>query len=138
MTDRVPIVRAIIYNDGDILVLQNAEDDENPEARGTWEHPGGTIEEHDDHERAALHREIREETGLDVEIEEKLPRIAVEEDGAVADCQLYLARADSCTVELSDEHQAYQWIAPRAFQDVDWLNYAGYTIPVLERLEDYF
>lgn len=133
---RIPIVRAIVHHDGAILVLQNAATDDNPEARGKWEHPGGTIEQHDDHERAALRREITEETGLDTDIEEKLPRIAVEEGGKIADCQYYLARADSRDVTLSEEHQDYRWIRPDAFKDMDWLNYAGFTIPILERLQD--
>lgn len=137
MKEVIPIARAIIYNDGDILVVQNADDDENPDARGTWEHVGGRVEEHDDDERAALHREIEEETGLDVEIEEKLPRIAVEEEGTVADCQLYLAHATSRDIILSEEHQDYRWIRPEEFEDMNWLNYAGYTIPVLRKLADY-
>lgn len=136
MTETVPIARAIVYNEDKILVLQNAEDDENPDARGTWEHPGGRVEDHDDHEKAAVQREVREETGIDIEIEEKLPRIAVEECGMVADCQLYLARSSSRNVTLSEEHRDYRWIKPEEFKDMDWLNVAGYTIPVLERIQD--
>lgn len=134
MVKRIPIVRAIVYNDGDVLVLQNAAEDDNPQARGTWEHPGGTVEAHDNSEKAALQREIREETGLDVDIEKRLPRIAVEEHGTVADCQLYLAHACSRDVELSEEHQDYRWIPPEQFKEMDWLNYAGYTIPVLRQI----
>lgn len=130
----VDIVRAIVHNEGDVLVLQNSEDDPSPYARGKWELPGGWVEHHDDHDRAAVKREIREETGLDVNIEEKLERIIVDEDGDESDAQLFLAAADSRDVTLSDEHQAYRWIIPEEYRSLDWLHYAGYAIPVVERV----
>lgn len=136
MTERLAIVRGIVHNDGDVLILQNTDGDDTPVARGKWEIPGGYVEEHDDHETAALKREIEEETGLDVTVERELPRVAVEEDGVVADCQYYLARAADRAVTLSDEHQDYAWIAPEDTDEFDWLHYAKYALIVLEQVAD--
>lgn len=134
MTTTVPIARAIVYNDGNVLVLQNADTDPNEDARGKWEMPGGIVENHDEQETVS--RELKEETGLDAVIEKKLERIAVEdpETGEVSDCQYYLVHVDSREVTLSEEHQDYRWIKPGEFKDMNWLNYAGYTIPLLQKL----
>ncbi|MFB6166883.1 MAG: NUDIX domain-containing protein, partial [Candidatus Nanohaloarchaea archaeon] len=136
MPEQADIARAIVLNRGEVLILQNSEEDEKGYARGRWESPGGFVEEHDEHEREALHREIQEETGLDVEVERKLERIAVTIDGDTSDCQYYLARSGSRDVELSDEHQDHRWIDPGEARSVDWYYYSTYMIPVLERLEE--
>ncbi|MDY6769768.1 MAG: NUDIX hydrolase [Candidatus Nanohaloarchaea archaeon] len=134
MPEHADIARAIVVNDGEVLILQNVEDDPSEHARGRWEAPGGFVEAHDDHEEAAVAREVAEETGLDVEVVRPLERIAVTLDGDTSDCQYYLARADSRDVELSDEHRAARWIRPGEARDIDWYYYSTYMIPVLERL----
>ncbi|MDY6773988.1 MAG: NUDIX hydrolase, partial [Candidatus Nanohaloarchaea archaeon] len=96
---------------------------------------GGFVEEHDEQEDGAVMREVEEETGLEIEVEGKLERIAVTIDGDTSDCQYYLARASSRDVELSEEHQGYRWIEPGEAREVDWYYYSTYMIPVLERLE---
>ncbi len=136
MVETVPIARAVVHHDGAVLVLQNADDDATPSARGRWEIPGGVVEAHDDHERAAVIREIREETGLAVEIERALERVSVDDGETVADCQYYLARADGRDVALSGEHTDFRWVSPEAFRDLDLVPYAKYSIPVVERVAD--
>ncbi|MFB6295039.1 MAG: NUDIX domain-containing protein [Candidatus Nanohaloarchaea archaeon] len=133
MPEEADIARAVVVNDGEILILQNADDDPSEHARGKWEAPGGFIEDHDDHEQAAVEREVYEETGLDVDVVETLERIAVTIDGDTSDCQYYLAEAGSRDVELSAEHQDHRWIDPGEARDIDWYYYSTYMIPVLER-----
>lgn len=130
------IARAIVHNGGKVLVLQNSVDDEKAYAREKWELPGGWVEAHDDHERAAVRREVREETGLAVTVEEALERVRVQRGGRAADCQYYLARAGTRDVTLSVEHQDARWVVPTKFKDMDWLYYAGFSIPVLHRVKD--
>ncbi len=58
---------------GNVLLAQRT-DDEIPDANGKWEFPGGKIEFGED-PVAAVIRETKEETGLDVEVEYLLPHV---------------------------------------------------------------
>lgn len=134
MPEHATIARAIVMNDGKVLILQNAEDDPKEYARGKWESPGGFIEEHDGHRKDAVKREVKEETSIDVEVVEKLESISVTIDGDTSTAHYYLCHSDSQEIELSDEHQNYRWIEPGEARGVDWYYYSSYMIPVLERL----
>jgi 8-oxo-dGTP diphosphatase len=58
----VPAVGAVVVDaDGRLLLVQRA----NEPGKGRWSLPGGRVEAGED-DRAALRREMREETGLDV------------------------------------------------------------------------
>jgi len=57
-------VKAILIHDGAVLLLRNE--------RGEWDLPGGRPDPGEDH-RAALTREVREETGLKVEVGAAIP-----------------------------------------------------------------
>jgi 8-oxo-dGTP diphosphatase len=52
-------VKGVVIRDGCVLLLANE--------RGEWDLPGGRPDHGEDH-RAALRREVREETGLEVEV----------------------------------------------------------------------
>jgi 8-oxo-dGTP pyrophosphatase MutT (NUDIX family) len=52
-------VKGVVIHDGCVLLLLNE--------RGEWDLPGGRPDAGEDH-RAALRREVREETGLEVEV----------------------------------------------------------------------
>jgi len=52
-------VKGVVIHDGLVLLLLNK--------RGEWDLPGGRPDAGEDH-RAALRREVREETGLEVEV----------------------------------------------------------------------
>ena len=59
MNDHPLSVKGVLIHDGRVLLLLNE--------RGEWDLPGGRPDPGEDH-RAALKREVREETGLDVEV----------------------------------------------------------------------
>src|SRR5476649_1047931 len=52
-------IKGVLIHEGRVLLLLNE--------RGEWDLPGGRPEAGEDH-RTALKREVREETGLDVEV----------------------------------------------------------------------
>lgn len=97
-------VKAIVLHQGRVLLLVNERDE--------WDLPGGRPEASEDH-RAALAREVREETGLSVEI------------GALLDEHLFEVLPQrfvriltfGCTltgnadVTLSDEHLGASWVS---------------------------
>jgi 8-oxo-dGTP diphosphatase len=97
-------VKAVLIEDGRVLLLLNE--------RGEWDLPGGRPEPGEDH-RAALVREVREESGLDAEVGglidehlfEVLPQRVVRI--AVYACTL-VGAGDS--VVLSHEHVQTRWV----------------------------
>jgi ADP-ribose pyrophosphatase YjhB (NUDIX family) len=60
---RVPCAGAVVVHDGRLLLVRRANDP----GRGLWSVPGGRVEAGESPE-AACAREVREETGLDVEV----------------------------------------------------------------------
>lgn len=67
---RVPCVGAVVVHDGRLLVVRRGHDP----GRGSWSVPGGRVEPGESPD-AACAREVREETGLDVEVGGLLGRV---------------------------------------------------------------
>lgn len=111
-------VKGVVLHEGRVLLLANE--------RGEWDLPGGRPDAGEDH-RATLVREVREETGLTVDIGalldehlfEVLPRRFVRI--VSFDCRL-IGDAD---VTLSDEHSGAHWIPV----DMLALSVAGRRLP---------
>ena len=97
-------VKAVVLHRGRVLLLVNERDE--------WDLPGGRPEAGEDH-RTALAREVREETGLSIEI------------GTLIDDHLFevlpqrfvrilafgCALTGSADVVLSDEHLGMSWVS---------------------------
>ena len=86
--------------------------------RGRWELPGGKVDA-DESRDDALARELHEELGIRVRVDEWLePTVAIGEG------QLHLAVA---LVTITDgepvpvEHDAVRWLSGAELEDVDWL-----------------
>jgi len=119
MPDHPLSVKGVVIRDGRVLLLLNE--------RGEWDLPGGRPDPGEDH-RTALTREVREETGLDVEVGrlldehmfEVLPQRFVR---IAAYACLLLGEGD---VVLSHEHREMRWLPLEELGET----IAGHGLPV--------
>lgn len=103
----VPIVKAAIFQDGKLLIVQRAKNEK--VAGGTWECPGGKVEFGEDLETALI-REVKEETGLNIDVKRILYASVYNSDPKRQFIILtYLSSCDHYTVTLSNEHMNFQW-----------------------------
>ena len=71
---QIIIAVGLVINEAGEILLGRRNQPENPQIHGKWEFPGGGIE-YGESPEDALVREMKEETGLDVEIVRLLPKI---------------------------------------------------------------
>ena len=97
---------------GKILLLKRAETEDY--LPGIWEDMGGRIKQFEEPEEA-LRREVREETGLEIEI---LKPLAVFHDyygERTAENEMllitYWCKTESDQVALSEEHSEHKWVS---------------------------
>lgn len=103
----VVVVKGVVLREGKILLVQRALDD--PIGPGTWECAGGKIEFGEELE-AALEREMREETGLEVTVGELLYASSMFYSSTRHVVFLtYLCSTGTTAVQLSNEHMDYRW-----------------------------
>ncbi len=105
-------VKAVIINDdNEILLLKRSKKSRNS---GKWDLPGGTLEKGELIEEA-LKREILEETGLEVEVDDILGTAEfVKEAKQFKDEKRglrFLAYCKDEEVKISDEHQKFRWFS---------------------------
>lgn len=89
------------------MILKRSEDEE--VGGGTWENGGGKIEFGEELETALI-REIKEDTGLDVNVERILYATTFKTSPARQIVLLtYLCTTDGNEISLSSEHMDYLW-----------------------------
>ncbi|KNY25475.1 NUDIX hydrolase [Pseudobacteroides cellulosolvens] len=103
----VVAVKGVIVNDGRVLIVKRASNDEI--GAGTWECVGGKIEFGEELETALI-REIKEEVGLNVTVEKLLYATTFKTSPTRQVVILtYLCRSEVTDVRLSVEHLEYLW-----------------------------
>jgi ADP-ribose pyrophosphatase YjhB (NUDIX family) len=108
----VPGVHAVIESDGRILLGRRAFD---PGA-GCWGLPGGFLEEGEAPDEG-LRREVREETGLDVELGELFGTWVQPHGERSVLCLLWYARVVGGVEEAADDVLELGWFAPDELPD---------------------
>lgn len=109
-------VSAVIFRDGKVLLVRRARSP----GRGFYSLPGGRVELGESL-HTALHREVREETGLEIEIvglagwREVLPSAS---GGGHYVIMSFAARWAGREPILNDEHDDFIWIEPENFGDL--------------------
>lgn len=111
MTDR-PLratvsLRGVLFGpQDDVLVVKRATD-------GGWELPGGRLGAQEDAPEG-VSREIKEETGLDVDIRRPVHAVSWRNDDDNGRFAVYYrCLASENDVSLSHEHTDYDWMSPR-------------------------
>ncbi len=101
-------VKSFIVKNNKLLILKRAKDDK--EQPSIWEIPGGRLEP-GEHPVSGLKRELKEETGLDIEV---LHPINVQhftrKDNQTITMLIFLCKALNDNIQLSHEHSAHDWI----------------------------
>ncbi len=94
-----------------ILLIQRSSDDHYP---NYWEFPRGGCQVKDKNSKICAVREIKEETGLDIEIVGYLGKYSYFKNQYIESlCKVYLCKMKDETqpVILSNEHKDYKWIS---------------------------
>ncbi|MBD3780789.1 MAG: (deoxy)nucleoside triphosphate pyrophosphohydrolase [Micrococcales bacterium] len=124
MTSPVLVVAAALVDDLDVPRALLAARRRSPVSlAGRWEFPGGKVEPGEEPE-AALHRELREELGVEVELGAEL---AGPDDGCwrLTDrytMRLWLARVAAGEPEPLVEHDELRWLPRGEWLTVPWLD----------------
>ena len=111
----IEVVAAIIYKDGGYFATQRGYG----EFESMWEFPGGKIEPGESRE-VALKREIQEELGADIAIENILYTTEYDYPSFHLTMHCYLCSIASGEIELR-EHKSARWLRPEELGSVEWL-----------------
>ena len=112
---KVEVVAAILHRDELYFTTQRGYG----EFEGMWEFPGGKIEPSESRE-VALKREIQEELGVDIAIENLLCTIEYDYSSFHLTMHCYLCSIASGEIELR-EHKSARWLRPEELGCVEWL-----------------
>lgn len=112
---KIEVVAAIIQSDGAYFATQRGYG----EFEGMWEFPGGKIE-FGESPKVALKREIQEELGVDITIEELLCTTEYDYPSFHLTMHCYLCSVASGDIELR-EHKSACWLTAETLDSVEWL-----------------
>ncbi len=125
---KIEVVAAIIKDQDKILATQRGYG----EFKGRWEFPGGKVEAGETKEEA-LKREIREELGVEIEIDRFVYTVDYDYPHFHLTMHCYLSRVTAGKIELL-EHQAGAWLGASDLDSVDWLEADIGVVGELRRL----
>lgn len=107
--------KAIIVYQGKVLILREAGTYSEGTNEGKYDVPGGRIKPGERFDEA-LKREVFEETGLHIQVENPITvgewRPVVHEEPWQVVGIFFLCKADTLEVVLSEDHDAFEWIEP--------------------------
>lgn len=122
MVQRIATKAVIVRDDGKLLIVREAATYGDGTQRGRYHMPGGRVEIGENFEDA-LRREVREETGLEIEfgrpiyVGEWRPVIRGVPHQIVG--IFFICKPKTTDVKLSAEHDDFQWINPSQQDEFD-------------------
>ncbi|WHY95004.1 NUDIX domain-containing protein [Neobacillus cucumis] len=109
MNKMVVVVKGVIFHNGKVLIVQRAKT--NRIGHSKWECAGGKIEFGEDLE-AALRREVKEETGLEIKVGKVLYATTFKNSPSTQLIILtYQCASENNEVTLSEEHTSHKWVS---------------------------
>jgi len=127
----IHVACGIIVKGSKILVTQRSEQMKLPLK---WEFPGGKIEENETAEEC-LHREIKEEINLEIEILKQLSASIYDYETFEINLIPFIANYKGGVIKLA-EHKDFKWMEANELLNLDW---APADIPILkEFLKEYY
>ncbi|MFF7866883.1 (deoxy)nucleoside triphosphate pyrophosphohydrolase [Streptomyces qaidamensis] len=117
MSERI-VVGAALVEDGRLLAARRSAP---AELAGRWELPGGKVEPGETAD-AALARELREELGIDAEVDGRVPGKWPLRAPYVLHVWTARLRPGSAPPEPLQDHDELRWLAPGEIWDVPWLD----------------
>lgn len=100
-------VKALLESDGKYLILKRSEKDEYKPT--TPDLPGGRVREGESIEEA-ITRELKEETGLDTDIVDKLYEESVNLGPETVRFEFFLCKRTAGKLTMSSEHDSFEWM----------------------------
>ncbi|MDQ0942529.1 NUDIX hydrolase [Streptomyces sp. V1I1] len=120
----VSVAGAVVREDGRLLAIRRADN-------GTWELPGGVLELSESPE-AGVSREVLEETGIHVEVDELSGVYKNTTRGIVA--LVFRCKPSGGTERTSDESTAVAWLTP---EEVAECMSEVYAVRLLDALDEH-
>ncbi|MCK5136133.1 MAG: 8-oxo-dGTP diphosphatase MutT [Bacteroidales bacterium] len=108
---------AIIIQKERVLVTQRSE--QMPHAL-KWEFPGGKVKKGETPE-SCIRREIREELGIEIEVDQLLPSVRHAYDTHSIKLIPFICKKMKGEITLS-EHNSYRWVPIIELEEMDWLD----------------
>lgn len=116
MTDKlIKVVGAAIVRDGHILAVERSETMTLP---NLWEFPGGKIEPGETKEEA-LTREIQEELGLTIVVDEFINTARFQYDFGIVELSVFTVHIEAGELRLT-EHNQHKWLKPTELNTLTW------------------
>ena len=112
---KIEVVAAVILKVGEYFATQRGYG----EFEGLWEFPGGKIEPGENCDEA-LKREIQEELGVNIAVDEFLCTTDYDYPSFHLTMHCYLCSIESGSIELR-EHKSARWLTAETLDSVEWL-----------------
>jgi 8-oxo-dGTP diphosphatase len=129
------VIEAVIRHDNTYLLLQRSP--KKDVGAGAWECVTGRVDQGESYEEA-LRREVREELGVEIEVEFIIATDHFYRGEAIAEnealgVQFCCCVADPARVTTGEEHSAFRWLAPE--QIAEFLPATHWLLIAIQRAE---
>lgn len=116
------VQQALIFNQKDQFLALKYSAKYGPKTKGKWTYPSGRLEPNEGYEEA-LKREVKEETGLDIDIVYQFfSSIITTVDGDKVLNVAFLCRPKGNKIKLCDEHTDYKWVGLKDLKKMQLIN----------------